>query len=190
MKGHPAYKRREPLSIGAAILAATSGDGFALLDAPNVEPLGTRSREVKSSDGSETLRYTLDGFVILDPTDGGKTRERIYVLAGGRGSRRTVLNRNGEPVSHQQTKGNGRGLSPEFREWIASAVAADSAFVRDDSGSAAIGALLRLSLFGAGAAAVSDACARGVTFSDAGWTVAAVAALLVSAAGAMFRSEG
>ena len=120
MLNHPAYIRH---TAGAAILAAVEGKTDLLYNASDVYALGTRYKEVRSRSG--VLRYSLDGFEHID-ADG--TRTRFYVLAGGKGSARTVLDANGEPTLHAE-RGNGRGLSPEFREWIAAAVARDSGLV-------------------------------------------------------------
>src|SRR5262245_4323299 len=133
MKGHPSGKVRG-IPYGEALEIALRGEP-ALVEYPNVETLGMRQRETETRAGKRV--YSLEGFVWHDPAAPEK-RERFYVLSGGASAARTLLSATGEPTLHAE-RGRGRGLSPEFRAWVAVAVEADSAFVRgpsSESGSA------------------------------------------------------
>ena len=117
--------RRPTLTLGGALLLASEGRFGDLLWSTNIDTLGTR---IKDSGGRT---YSLDGFVWSD----GAERSRFYVLSGGAGTRRTVYGPDGEPIALADTRPEktgkvNRGLSKEFRAWIANAAAADAEFVR------------------------------------------------------------
>ena len=120
MRNHPANSGARVGSYGAALISALEAGGEALFNAPDVLSLGQREKRVTTRNGERV--YTLEGWQY-QPADGAPLA--FYVLAGGAGSARTVLDSNGEPIAHAERKG--RGLSPEFREWIARAVNADRA---------------------------------------------------------------
>lgn len=111
MRNHPA---RRAGHYGRATLAALDGDTGPLLESADVDSLGTRVRD------SGGHAYYLSGFRFRGPD--GEAR-RFYVLHGGASNARTLLDADGKPVADRGRPG--RGLSPEFREWIARAVSRD-----------------------------------------------------------------
>lgn len=110
MRNHPS---RRAGHFGRATLEALEGDVGALLEASDVDSLGTRVRDA----GEHT--YYLSGFVF----DAHGQRRRFYVLHGGAGEARTLLDAHGVPVADRGRPG--RGLSADFRAWIARAAASD-----------------------------------------------------------------
>jgi len=95
----------------------------ALRSRADVSPLGLRAKVVATRDGERT--YYLDGYVVYGD---GAERRRFYRLSGGIGSAVTVMDENGTPIADAARKG--RGLSAEFREWIADAAATDRTLCR------------------------------------------------------------
>ena len=106
-------------AYGLALVQAVS-DVDTLRNRGDVSTLGTRLKVVDTKAGER--RYYLDGFIVYGS---GAERRRLYRLAGGVGCAVTVLDASGAPIADAQR--TGRGLSAEFREWIADAVATDLA---------------------------------------------------------------
>ncbi len=125
MRNHPAQKIREarenPYTLGAALLAALEGED--VLERPEVYTLGDRIKTTPKTARAPERVYTLAGYIVR-PVDRPLGAGRFYVLSGGAGSARTVLDSDGAPIAHAERPG--RGLSPAFREWIASAVKSDA----------------------------------------------------------------
>lgn len=119
MIGHPANKVRLPEGqsvLGTALHAAINEGADALHAIQGVEFLGMRVKRATLKSG-ERRSYYLETW----RADG----TRFYRLRGGIGSAVTVLDASGEPTLQAQR--SGRGFSPEFRAWIADAVADDVA---------------------------------------------------------------
>lgn len=108
----------DPEGYGAALFEAVS-DVDTLRERPNVDTLGTRVKRVGTRNGERS--YYLEGYAFR-PADGGAP-QRFYRLNGGAGSAVSALNGEGAVVADSAR--SGRGLSREFREWIAAAIAQD-----------------------------------------------------------------
>ncbi len=121
-EGKPCPVHKDRAGFGGAILEALEHgiESWSFLERPDICTLGTHYKVTTLKSGAER-RYELAGFTHY-PTDGGDPR-RFYVLSGGVGSARTILDASGEPFAHAKRKG--RGFSREFREWIARTVASD-----------------------------------------------------------------
>jgi len=106
-------------SYGLALNQAVC-DVDTLRNRADVSTLGTRVQVVRTRDGERS--YYLDGFVVYSGPS-GRERRRLYRLAGGVGSAVTVFDETGTPIADANRPG--RGLSAEFRAWIADAVETD-----------------------------------------------------------------
>jgi len=115
----PEHTTTDPEGYGAALFEAVS-DVDTLRERPNVDTLGTRVKGVETRNGERT--YYLEGYVFR-PADGGGAPQRFYRLNGGAGSAVSALNGEGAVVADSAR--SGRGLSREFRDWIAEVVAQD-----------------------------------------------------------------